>query len=124
MSKNNEENPNNFNIIGPGTKIVGSIDANGDMRIDGCLEGNFLSKAKLVVGNTGQIKGEVKCKNAELYGEITGKLFIEELLMLRASAKVRGDIETQKLAIEPGAIFTGNCNMDGKHANNESKKAE
>jgi len=119
MAKTNEESLNNFNIIATGSKIIGKFEANGDVRIDGFLEGSFISNAKLVLGKTGQIKGEIKCKEAELFGEANGKITVEELLFLRSTTKVKGDIITQKLAIEPGATFTGNCIMDSDLIKND-----
>lgn len=99
------------NMIGPGTKIIGNIETNGDIRIDGNIEGNINSKGKVVVGNNGFVKGEVVCSNAEISGTVQGKMAITELLSLKASSKVSGDIKSGKLSIEPGALFTGTCAM-------------
>lgn len=99
------------NIIGQGTKITGDIETNGDIRIDGNIEGNINSKGKVVIGSNGLIKGEVFCSNAEVAGSLNGKITVSELLSLKASSKVNGDIKTGKLNIEPGAIFSGTCNM-------------
>jgi cytoskeletal protein CcmA (bactofilin family) len=115
------------NMIGPGTKIVGNIETNGDIRIDGNIEGNINSKGKVVVGNNGFVKGEVVCSNAEISGTIHGKMAITELLSLKASSKVNGDVKSGKLSIEPGALFTGTCAMGGTTSsspiiNREEKK--
>lgn len=115
------------NMIGPGTKIVGNIETNGDIRIDGNIEGNINSKGKVVVGNNGFVKGEVICSNAEISGTVHGKMAITELLSLKASSKVSGDIKSGKLSIEPGALFTGTCAMGntastGPVINREEKK--
>ena len=106
-----EEISNNLNIIGNGTTIVGNIVSQGDMRIDGTLEGNLTTQSKIVIGTTGRIVGEVKCKDCEVAGNVRGKIKVENLLMLMATATVEGEIKTSKLAIEPNAIFTGTCNM-------------
>ncbi len=115
------------NMIGPGTKIVGNIETNGDIRIDGNIEGNINSKGKVVVGNNGFVKGEVICSNAEISGTVQGKMAITELLSLKSSSKVSGDIRSGKLSIEPGALFTGTCAMGntattGPVINREEKK--
>lgn len=105
------------NMIGPGTKIIGNIETNGDIRIDGIIEGNIISKGKVVVGNNGQVKGEVKCVNAEFSGSLNGKIVVSELLSLKSTSKINGDMKAGKLSIEPGALFTGTCNMGNETVN-------
>lgn len=108
------ENTNKINMIGIGTTIEGNISSNENIRFDGILIGNLRTKGKVFIGQTGKVSGEVHCKNCEVEGEIDGKLVIDELLSLRSMSKVFGDVKTNKLAIEPGAILTGKCDMGGK----------
>ncbi|MCO6500765.1 MAG: polymer-forming cytoskeletal protein [Vicingus serpentipes] len=111
MAKNQEIETPEINIIRKGTEIKGDITCAGDIRIDGILQGSLISEGKLVVGTTGVIDGKVTCKNADVSGKIKAKLVVKELLQLKASANILGDINTNKLSIEPGANFTGTCNM-------------
>jgi len=110
MARNEEVN-NNLNILGSGTTIVGNIVSQGDVRVDGVLEGNLTTQSKLVIGTTGKIIGEIKCRDCEVSGSVRGKLNVENLLMLKATAVVEGEIRTSKLAIEPNALFSGTCSM-------------
>lgn len=100
-----------INLIGAGTVIEGDIRSNGDIRIDGAVYGHVYSKAKVVIGNTGIVEGDINCQNADVSGTIKGKSTINELLFLKASSKLNGDIVTGKLIVEVGATFTGSCNM-------------
>lgn len=111
MSKPNMPDTSSVNLIGAGTVIEGDVKSNGDVRIDGTVKGTIVVKGKLVVGSTGNVDGEVQCVNADVSGNTRGKLQVSELLMLKATAKVNGDIVTNKLAIEPGANFSGTCSM-------------
>jgi cytoskeletal protein CcmA (bactofilin family) len=111
MAKILETENNVINQIGVGTEITGDVSTNGDIRIDGLLNGNLKTKGKLVIGETGSIKGEISCKNSVVEGSINGKINVSELLTLKATSSLKGDISTRRLAIEPGAKFTGNCNM-------------
>ena len=122
MAKETESLRDQINIIGGGTTIKGDIDCKGDMRIDGKITGNINISGKIVVGPTGDINGQITCKNSEVEGTIDGKIFVAELLVLKSTASVLGDISTTKLAIEPGATFTGNCKMDGKAQANAAEK--
>lgn len=128
MAKMNGETDNNtINLISQGTEITGDVKSNGDIRIDGSLTGNLSTKGKVVIGTTGKINGEVTCKNSEVSGSIEGKITVNHLLNLKASSKITGDIITAKLAIEPGARFTGTCKMnetDENAGSNNSKGNE
>jgi len=108
------ENTNKINMISVGTTIEGSISSSENIRFDGNLVGNLNTKGKVFIGQSGKITGEIRCKNCEVEGMIDGKVVVEELLSLRSVAKLYGEIKTGKLAIEPGATFTGKCDMGGK----------
>jgi len=107
------------NIIGNGTEIKGNILSNGDLRIDGFIKGTIQSTGKVVVGSTGRVEGEINCQNADISGEVKAHIKVTELLSLKANAVVSGDIFTNKLAIEPGAVFTGACKMGNLESINE-----
>jgi len=113
MAKSFEPEVNLHNQIGSGTKIIGNIETSESIRIDGEIEGNITSKGKVVIGPNGKVKGIVNCANSEVSGTLEGKVLVSELLSLKASSKLIGDINTAKLTIEPGAIFTGRCDMGG-----------
>jgi cytoskeletal protein CcmA (bactofilin family) len=112
MAKHIEPDPTSINLIGTGTVIKGEVNSTGDIRIDGTLTGQVRCKGKIVVGTTGVLEGEVYCQNADFSGNINGKVEVAELLTLKSSARFFGDIITNKLAIEPGANFTGTCTME------------
>ena len=108
------ESTNKINMIGVGTTIEGNISSTENIRFDGNLIGNLVTQGKVFIGQSGRINGEIRCKNCEVEGVVDGKVVVEELLSLRSMAKLYGEIKTGKLAIEPGATFTGKCDMGGK----------
>lgn len=114
MSKTAEINsPDRLNRIVEGTSIEGDIRSDSNIRIDGRLKGTIHTKGRLVIGATGVIEGEIICENADIEGVFVGKINVNQLLSLKATAKLTGDIITSKLAIEPGAMFSGACSMGG-----------
>lgn len=117
MAKYNETDNTTINLISNGTDITGDIKSNGDIRIDGTLAGNLNTKGKVVIGPTGKVTGEVICKNSEVSGIVEGKITVGQLLNLKASSKILGDIVTSKLSIEPGAKFSGSCKMSDTENN-------
>jgi cytoskeletal protein CcmA (bactofilin family) len=112
------------NIIAKGTSITGDIDAAGNIRIDGKIKGNIKCKSKVVTGKGSLIDGNVYAQNAEIEGDVTGTLDISEILILKTTAVVYGDIRTAKLVVENGAKFNGSCKMgeETKHSTAESRK--
>lgn len=121
---NGEDTSQQINILSDGTKIKGDISSNGDIRIDGEMVGNLTTKGKLVVGNNGRIQGEVQAANVEVSGFVKGKVIARELLNMKSSAKIEGDIVAAKLAVEPGAVFTGTCSMGVTKSVNEPEPAK
>ena len=113
MSKPKETEVPSINLLGSGTVVKGEIKLNGDFRIDGTFIGSIQCKGKVVVGTTGVIDGEIICQNADFSGEVKATVKVAELLTLKETARYTGDITTNKLSIEPGAKFSGNCIMEG-----------
>ena len=111
------------NTIAQGTIIEGDLKSEGDFRIEGVINGTLTTNGKVVIGTTGLVEGSLSCNNADIEGKIKGKLVVLETLSLRASANVYGDVQTGKLAVEPGATFNANCQMKDsvKELKTESK---
>ena len=100
-----------INTIGAGTTITGDVQSKGDIRVDGTLKGSINTSGKVVVGKEGIVEGDVVCNSADISGVIKAKITTSQLLSLKSTAKLNGDIITNKLSIEPGAAFTGSCSM-------------
>jgi cytoskeletal protein CcmA (bactofilin family) len=83
----------------------------GNIQIEGLIKGTLTSKGKVVIGSAGVVEGDVLCQHAEISGKVNGKLKIADILFLKSSAKVDGDIQTGKLVMESGVQFNGNCSM-------------
>ena len=125
MARNNQTTTEGvLNRIVEDSTITGEFKSTSNIRIDGSLNGNLITTGKLVLGVTGRIEGDVTCENAEIEGKISGKVSVRQLLSLKASSKVEGDIYTDKISIEPGAVFTGTCNMGKVKDMNQSITSE
>ena len=111
VKKNGTELLGKTNRIVEGTSIIGDIVSKADFRLDGELIGNFTSEGKLVIGASGVVKGEIICNNADIEGEFRGKIKVLEILNIKESAQIHGEVAVGKLSIEPGAEFTATCTM-------------
>ena len=89
---NTTNNGSGATLIGAGTTLKGDIKSNNDLRIDGTVIGNINSNAKIIVGTSGVVEGDI-------------------MLQLRGDSTVTGNIYAGKLQIEPTATFNGQCHM-------------
>ncbi len=113
---------NALNSLVQGTTLVGEIKSESDIRIDGTIKGTLNCNAKVIVGPTGYVEGEVHCKNAIIEGRLEGTIHVAELLNVRETADINGDIYTNKLIVQSGAIFNVGCRMGTQHSSAHSSK--
>jgi cytoskeletal protein CcmA (bactofilin family) len=103
---------NPLNIIGTETKLKGDLESTGDIRIDGKIEGHVTVKQRLVLGEGGNIKGDIEANDAVIAGLLQGNIRVDQTLILKPTARIDGDILTDKIVIESGAQFNGRCSMN------------
>ncbi|HOI32219.1 MAG: polymer-forming cytoskeletal protein [Bacteroidales bacterium] len=108
------------NLIGNEAIIKGDIQSSGDIRIDGTVIGTLRSNGKIVIGQSGNVEGELVCQQADISGKVKASLQVEELTVLKATAIFEGELTTRKLSIEVGAQFSGKCEM--KQTASDEKK--
>lgn len=96
---------NAISIIGSDVRIVGDIITDGEMQIDGRVEGDITCKT-LVIGPGGHIVGEIKAERVRIHGEVSGKLSADHITIGR-TGRVTGDIQHDSLEIESGAQVEG-----------------
>ena len=100
-------------LISAGTTLKGDISSNSDLRIDGTIIGNIQSSAKIVIGTTGIVEGDITGNQADIVGKVAGNIRTKELLQLRGECAVTGNLYAGKLQVEPTATFNGQCHMGG-----------
>ena len=99
------------NIIWEGSVLKGNLSSSGNVRLEGKVIGDLSSSSKVACGETSVVDGNVVAENAEIAGKVTGKVTVDELLILKSTASIHGDISTSNLIIESGANFNGACTM-------------
>ena len=111
MSKEKNYSGLTHNGLTADTTLVGKLVSRDDIRIDGKLEGRLECQGKVIIGESGQVIGDAIATNAEVMGKITGNISVTEMLILKSTSAIEGDIETRRLSIEPDAIVNGKCTM-------------
>lgn len=100
-----------INMIGEGTVFEGTLRSENDLRISGRIVGKLQVGGKAFVAKGGVVEGEMIATNAEVAGSVQGEIRIKELLVLKGTARVDGNIEAVRLIVEEGSVFNGKCQM-------------
>jgi cytoskeletal protein CcmA (bactofilin family) len=111
LSFSEKSTPGSATLISSGTILRGNVKSDSDLRIDGTIHGNVSSSAKIVVGPSGYVEGNIEGANADVTGRVKGNITVKELLQLREKSNVEGNIIAVKLQVDPAAIFNGKCQM-------------
>jgi cytoskeletal protein CcmA (bactofilin family) len=102
---------NALNSLVRGTVTEGNVIAESDIRVDGIIKGNLKCSARVIIGPSGFVDGEINCQNAMIEGKFNGILRVVELLNVKETADITGDVTTGKLTISSGAVFNVTCKM-------------
>lgn len=104
-------------IIGASIELTGELTGAEDLLVEGRVQGKIrLPQNAVTVGAKGRVSADVQARVVEIEGEMDGQLAAEELIVLRKSAKVRGDLTAPRVVIEDGAKFKGTIDMEPKRA--------
>lgn len=104
-------NPASATLISAGTTLVGNVQSETDLRIDGTVQGNIVCTSKVIVGPNGCVEGDIEGAQADITGRVIGNMAVKDLLQLREKCQVQGNIAAGKLQIDPTALFNGQCQM-------------
>lgn len=99
-------------LVGEGVVFEGMVQAEEDFRAHGHIIGTLKVEGKVLVAEEGVVEGDIITTDAEIAGEVQGEIRVEDTLVLKSTARIGGTIETDRLVVEEGAQFTGECAMD------------
>jgi cytoskeletal protein CcmA (bactofilin family) len=100
-----------ISIIGPGMKVVGDVQTDGTVRVEGTVEGSIRAGKAVVIGKQGAVKGDVQTQDAVISGKVSGTLIAESRLELQATCQIDGDVRTRRMQLEEGALLNGTVHM-------------
>lgn len=113
----NDRTPNSATLISAGTTFQGDVISDNDLRIDGTIHGNIRCSAKIIVGPTGFVDGNIEGQQADITGKVKGNMIVKDLLQLKAEGIIEGNITAGKLQVDPTTTFNGHCQMGAAVAN-------
>ena len=102
-------------FLGADSRIEGTIECQGTIRLDGRVKGNIFSDSgTLIVGEKAVIQADIRVDSIIVMGEVSGTIDAQKRVEVYPPGRVNGDIEAGVISIEPGGVFTGNCSMKTK----------
>lgn len=99
--------------IAKGMLILGNVQAEGDLLVEGIIKGDVTTKTKLVVGPSALIEGNILAQHAEIAGRVQGTVKAQGLLVINSSGTILGDVITKDLNVESGSTFNGRLQVGG-----------
>lgn len=104
------------NMIGRGTRVEGDFNVAGDLSVSGHITGSLTVEGRATVTRDGAIDGHLRAREADIAGQVSGKVKAAERLVLRGTARIDADIHTARLVVEEGAVCNGTCTMGPKQS--------
>ena len=112
MAQKKELSPTtDVSILSSGVKVEGKFYSDGNVRVDGKILGEVKVNGNLTLGETCEIKGDVKAMNVTISGNIEGTVTASDKIILDLKSSLKGDLFAKVLIIEEGAKFDGRSTM-------------
>lgn len=100
-------------IIGDNTQVEGNIMTKGTLRLDGRLVGNVTTDW-LILGEKAYLKGDANVSGIAVAGNLEGNVVAKEIIELKRTGQIRGDVTTSKLVVIEGGMVDGKISMQQK----------
>jgi cytoskeletal protein CcmA (bactofilin family) len=98
-------------IVGTSVKLKGNLKSDGDITVDGNVNGEIKTKGTVNIGVNAHIIANIQARNINIAGTVQGNVVANEKLSISETGRVFGDISANILAISAGALFSGKSTM-------------
>ena len=112
-------------VVAAGSRVQGEISGATDVLIDGQVEGQLVLGSSVVVGEAGEVRGQIEAKRVKVGGKVEGDIRASERIEVLGSGRIEGDVIAPRVAINAGAFFKGKVEMtSGKPQSKPEAKPE
>ncbi len=98
-------------VIGSDARFKGELSFEGGVKIDGRFEGSIKTTGQVLISKGGQVQADVQARQLVLEGQLLGNLSAQDLVDLRSTANLQGDVHAAKLVVVEGATLVGRCEV-------------
>ena len=111
-------------LIGSKVKVKGELTGEGELTIQGQVEGTIsFSNGEVVVDQGGKVKADVEARVVQIEGELTGTVSCTELIALKATADAKGTLQAPRIVLEDGCKFTGDLDTESTESTQTSSQS-
>lgn len=100
-----------MSVIGPGMRVIGDVESNGVIKVDGTVDGSVRGAQQLLLGKSGVIHGDIYATDAVLGGCVVGTVVVAERVEIQGTSSVQGDIHTKSIVVFEGGTINGTVRM-------------
>jgi len=97
--------------LGEGTVIEGTFSFETPVKVNGCLTGEIKSPSALIVGEQAQVNAKIKVGTLIVLGSVEGEIEVSDLVEIRSTGSLSGEVTTKRIALEEGGVFNGACTI-------------
>ncbi len=102
-----------YSLLKDGCTVRGAFECQGDLVLEGFIEGDLLVHGELTVFETGMVRANIRATSVKVFGRVVGDIICSERIELHATSQVRGNLKAKRLLIQDGVVFDGRCEMMG-----------
>lgn len=113
-----------LSIIAVGMTVMGNIESNGTVKVEGRVDGDVVTRQQLLVARGGVVEGDVEAREVVVGGTIHGAIRAQERIEVQSGAEVNGDVVTRRIAVAEGASLNGQVRMGDAAATKASSATE
>jgi len=110
-------------VIGPETRVEGTVTAKSSIRVDGSVQGKIITPGEVIVGEGGKVEADVDAGNLAVAGLLAGNVEVRGRLEIKKGGTLRGDLRADTVIMEEGAFFDGRCSMSREDPKDKKAKA-
>lgn len=101
-------------LVGAGASLQGILKSDGNIRIDGMLEGSIETTGNVVIGPSARVVADITANAVQVWGHVQGNIYADGRLEILSTGRVFGELRVSALMIDEGGIFQGQCYMNGQ----------
>lgn len=98
-------------VIAPGLTVLGDMECDGTVRVEGRVEGSIRASKSVVVGKNGHVTGDVETQDVVIAGAVVGTVSGASRVELQESCRIEGDIRSRRIKLEEGGQVEGRFHM-------------